>query len=86
VTGPNIASQELLFNQIASRLGSNTSSLVVVLRSLDAPNLKTVLKKLLRDATYQKVDSGDEADLPAHQDVSIEHQLRIHQRLTILGT
>jgi len=75
VTGPNIASQELLFSQIASRLRSQTNSLVVVLRSLDASNLKTVLKKLIRDATNQKWCDGDEADLPAHQDVGDATQL-----------
>lgn len=61
VTGPNIASQGLLFQQISSHLRSEIKGLVVVLRSSDAPNLKAVLKKIIRDATNQK-NSFDEDD------------------------
>lgn len=62
VTGPNIASQDFLFHQLAGRLRTQTNGLVVVLRSGDASNLKTVLKKLIRDATNQK---GEE-DITRH--------------------
>jgi hypothetical protein len=62
VTGPNIASQELLFGQLATHLRSVTGDIVVILRSGDAPNLKTVLKKLIRDATSQRSDLDDNDD------------------------
>ena len=61
VTGPNIASQELLFGQITATLRSHASGTVIVLRSGDAPNLKTLLKKLIRDATNQKEDDDEDA-------------------------
>jgi hypothetical protein len=54
VTGPNIASQELLFAQIAEGLKSFIRGPVVILRSGDANNLKSILKKIIRDATNQK--------------------------------
>jgi|SRR5450432_129693 origin recognition complex subunit 3 len=63
VTGPNIASQELLFNQLAGRLRSDAHVPVVLLRSSDAPNLKTLLKKLIRDATNQKGGDDDDAQI-----------------------
>jgi hypothetical protein len=72
VTGPNIASQELLFSQLADRLRSKTEALVVILRSGDAANLKTVLKKLIRDATNGKCDDEDESENPQHE-VSLSH-------------
>jgi origin recognition complex subunit 3 len=74
VTGPNIASQELLFSQIAERLTSKTHRTVIVLRSGDASNLKTVLRKLIRDATNQKEDDGEETQAVL-KDVSISQAL-----------
>jgi origin recognition complex subunit 3 len=71
VTGPNIASQELLFNQIAETLRAETRGLVVVLRSGDASNLKTLLKKVIREATNQKDDDDDEHPAASRHDVSI---------------
>lgn len=70
VTGPNVASQELLFSQISSRLKSMTDCLVITLRSMDASNLKAVLKKLIRVATNQKGDEEDELHVAAGQTVS----------------
>lgn len=62
VTGPNIASQGLLFEQLSSHLRLEVSGPVVVLRSGDASNLKAILKKIIRDATNQKtgLDEDDE--------------------------
>lgn len=62
VTGPNIASQGLLFEQLSSHLRAEVNGLVVVLRSGDASNIKTILKKVIRDATNQKtsIDEDDE--------------------------
>jgi hypothetical protein len=38
---------------------------VVILRSGDASNLKTILKKIIRDATNQKEDDGDDLQVTA---------------------
>jgi hypothetical protein len=70
VTGPNIASQELLFGQLADRIRNDTGALVVTFRSGDGSNLKTVLKKLIRDATNQDHDDEDERLTGSAQDVS----------------
>lgn len=69
VTGPNITSQGLLFNQLATHLKSEIDGPVVTLRSGDASNLKAVLKQLIRDATNQKLSMDDEEDLSSHKDV-----------------
>ncbi|KAL1882715.1 hypothetical protein VTK73DRAFT_1235 [Phialemonium thermophilum] len=50
VTGPNVASQELLFEQLAEKLDDLSPAKVIRLRSAEAPNLKTALKKIIRDA------------------------------------
>jgi origin recognition complex subunit 3 len=69
VTGPNISSHSLLFKQLSARLGTEINGPIVVLRSSDASNLKSVLKQLIRDATNQKAGDGDEEGLSAEQDV-----------------
>jgi origin recognition complex subunit 3 len=56
VTGPNISSQSLLFNQLSSKLRSEINGPVITLRSGDATNLKSVLKILIRTATNQLLD------------------------------
>lgn len=53
VTGPNISSQEFLFNQISSRLRAHINGSVVIIRSTDVSNIKSVLKQLIRDAISQ---------------------------------
>lgn len=68
-TGPNIASQSLLFKQLSARLGADINGPVVNLRSGDASNLKAVLKQIIRDATNQK-SSDDDEDMSAEKDVS----------------
>jgi origin recognition complex subunit 3 len=50
ITGPNIASQDLLFEQLAERLCTATQARFVRLRASEAPNLKAALKKIIRDA------------------------------------
>ncbi|KAI5866835.1 origin recognition complex subunit 3 N-terminus-domain-containing protein [Durotheca rogersii] len=61
VTGPNLASQDLLFEQLSKTLEDNIDSRVVRLRSGDASNLKAVLRKIIRDVTAR--DTDDENDL-----------------------
>ncbi|KAL1837432.1 hypothetical protein VTJ49DRAFT_3784 [Mycothermus thermophilus] len=56
ITGPNIAAQDLLFEQLAERLcadpaGGDAPPRFVRLRASDAPNLKAVLRKIIRDAS-----------------------------------
>jgi len=68
-TGPNIASQSLLFKQISDRLKLQVNGPVVTLRSGDVSNLKAALKQIIRDATNQKGVYTDE-DTIDEQDVS----------------
>lgn len=62
VTGPNIASQDLLFAQ----LGEAVQGRFVGLRSAEAPNLKATLRKIIRDLMTAGAagvgDAGDEGD------------------------
>lgn len=63
VTGPNIASQELLFGQLSGRLRLEINGPTVLIRSGDASNLKAALKQIIRDGTNQKnITDDDEGD------------------------
>ncbi|CCD45497.1 similar to origin recognition complex subunit 3 [Botrytis cinerea T4] len=68
VTGPNIASQGLLFEQLSTRLSNEFNGPVVTLRSGESSNLKALLKKLIRDVTHQKSNGEDENDNFLEQD------------------
>jgi hypothetical protein len=71
ITGPNIASQDLLFGQLGSTLRTATQARFVGLRASEAPNLKAALKKIIRDATARVVDEEeDDLELSVGQDVS----------------
>ncbi|TVY35860.1 Origin recognition complex subunit [Lachnellula subtilissima] len=59
VTGPNIASQDLLFKQLSARLKKEINGPIVTLRSGDASNMKAVLKQLIRDATNQRSEDEE---------------------------
>ncbi|KAL7799154.1 origin recognition complex subunit 3 N-terminus domain-containing protein [Trichoderma ceciliae] len=50
-TGPNIASQDLLFEQLSDSLQRSSLSKFIRLRSSEATNLKNALKKVIQDAT-----------------------------------
>jgi origin recognition complex subunit 3 len=71
ITGPNIASQDLLFEQLAEKVRENGDDRFVRLRSAEAPNLKAALKKIIRDATTRGTgaDDDDEMDMATGQDV-----------------
>jgi origin recognition complex subunit 3 len=58
-TGPNIASQNLLFEQLSARLQTEINGPVVVLRSGDASNLKAALKQIIRDATNRRTNDDE---------------------------
>ncbi|KAL2756413.1 hypothetical protein ACRALDRAFT_1081719 [Sodiomyces alcalophilus JCM 7366] len=68
ITGANIASQDLLFGQLAERLTTGTRSKFVRLRSSEATNVKAALKKIIQDAT-----SGDSSE--AYNDEDVEMSL-----------
>ena len=69
VTGPNIASQGLLFQQLSTRLKAKINGPVVILRSGDSSNLKATLKKLIREARTQKPGLDEDEELSFEQDV-----------------
>lgn len=54
-----------MFTQLAEGLKTYVHGPVVILRSGDASNLKTILKKIIRDATNQKEDDGDDLQVIA---------------------
>ncbi|KAF3940932.1 hypothetical protein ABW19_dt0204075 [Dactylella cylindrospora] len=64
LTGPNIASHGLLFDQIESRIRSvDKHGRVAILTSKDSSNLKNVLKKVIRSITELHEGFDDEDDL-----------------------
>jgi origin recognition complex subunit 3 len=69
VTGPNIASQGLLFRQLADTLQTTCHGRFVNLRSAEAPTLKTALKKIIKDATARSSNEDDEFEESVGQDV-----------------
>lgn len=69
ITGPNIASQDLLFEQLSESLHDSVHGRLVRIRSAEAPNFKTTLKKIIRDVT--KRSAGDDEDDVVGQDVSL---------------
>lgn len=67
ITGPNIAAQDLLFEQLAERLcvgdgdeneEEEAPPRFVRLRASDAPNLKAALRKIIRDASVGGEEEG----------------------------
>ncbi|KAI1176736.1 origin recognition complex subunit 3 N-terminus-domain-containing protein [Nemania sp. FL0916] len=68
ITGPNIASQGLLFEQLSQTLDHELDARVVRLRSGDASNLKAVLRKILHDIISGSSTDGDEPDLTTSND------------------
>lgn len=60
VAGPSIASHAQLFDSLAQRTANEADSAFVALASNECPNLKTLLKNLIRKATSAEEDEGDE--------------------------
>lgn len=69
ITGPNLASQDLLFEQLSESLQHQVDARVVRLRSGDASNLKAVLKKIIHDVTARDTNDEDDLELAAGKDV-----------------
>ncbi|CAI6331526.1 unnamed protein product [Periconia digitata] len=61
VAGPSIASHGLFFSRLGQNIRSETDSAYAVLTSGECPNLKTLLKCLVKKITSLK-DDGDEHD------------------------
>ena len=71
ITGPNIASQDLLFEQLAEDV--RDQGRFVRMRAAEVPHVKAALKKIIRDATARTADEDEEgmdAEVSAGQDVS----------------
>ncbi|KAH6646418.1 origin recognition complex subunit [Truncatella angustata] len=68
VTGANIASQELLFEQLSETLQDHADAKVVRLRSADASNLKAALKKIIHDVTARATEDGDDLEVAVGKD------------------
>ncbi|KAG5912869.1 hypothetical protein E4U42_001744, partial [Claviceps africana] len=76
ITGPNIASQDLLFEQLSESLPqSHPPSRFVRLKSSEAVTLKAALKKIIRDATTGATAAAADAD-----DWNMENTLDNHGR------
>ncbi|KAH9242953.1 hypothetical protein K456DRAFT_1767418 [Colletotrichum gloeosporioides 23] len=63
ITGPNIASQDLLFEQLSETLQETTRSKFVRLKSSEASNIKAALKKIVEDATSRGSLDYEDAEL-----------------------
>ncbi|KAI0859573.1 origin recognition complex subunit 3 N-terminus-domain-containing protein [Xylaria cubensis] len=68
ITGPNIASQDLLFEQLSETLQHEAGAQVVRLRSGDASNLRAVLRKIIHDVVSRDSIDGDDLDLTTSKD------------------
>ncbi|KAF2026488.1 hypothetical protein EK21DRAFT_74048 [Setomelanomma holmii] len=66
IAGPSIASHGLFFGRLGQRIRDDTNSAYVVLTSGESPNLKSVLKNLIKKVTSLHEDDDDEdTDRPA---------------------
>ncbi|KAK8049584.1 origin recognition complex subunit [Apiospora phragmitis] len=60
ITGANMASQSLLFEQLSGSLQARAGAKVVLLRSGDASNLKAALRKIILEVVANPSDAGEE--------------------------
>ncbi|KAI1345141.1 origin recognition complex subunit 3 N-terminus-domain-containing protein [Xylariaceae sp. FL0016] len=68
VTGPNMASQDLLFEQLSDSLHEAAHARVVRLRSGDGSNLKSLLKKIIQTVLARDTNDEDELELAGPRD------------------
>ncbi|KAJ8128051.1 hypothetical protein O1611_g5582 [Lasiodiplodia mahajangana] len=68
ITGPNIASQDLLFGQLSDALQREASARVVRLRSGDAANIRAALRKIIHEIVSRDSTDGDELELTTSKD------------------
>lgn len=62
VAGPSIASHGPFFGRLGRKIKDDTNSAYVVLTSGESPNLKTLLKNLIRKVTSH-IEDDDEDDM-----------------------
>ncbi|KAF1912577.1 origin recognition complex subunit [Ampelomyces quisqualis] len=62
ITGPSIASHGPFFARLGRRIKNETNSAYVVLASGESPNLKTLLKNLIKKVTSLAEDDEDDLD------------------------
>lgn len=62
VAGPSIASHGPYFDRLGRKIRSDTDSAYILLTSSESPNLKTLLKNLIKKAT-SRVEDDDEDDM-----------------------
>ena len=60
VAGPSIASHGPYFERLGRKLRSDTNSAYILLNSGECPNLKTLLKNLIKKATSHLDDDDDD--------------------------
>lgn len=66
VAGPSIASHGPFFERLGPKIKEDANSAYIVLTSGECPNLKTLLKNLIKKATLRvEDDDEDEQDRPA---------------------
>ena len=66
VAGPSIASHGPFFDRLGRKIKKETNSTYVLLTSGDCPNLKSLLKNLIKKVT-SRVDDDDEDDLGGYK-------------------
>ncbi|KAF2806592.1 uncharacterized protein BDZ99DRAFT_447958 [Mytilinidion resinicola] len=64
ITGPSIASHGPFFRRVSDKIIADTKSIFVPLNSAECPNLKTLLKTLIRKATSGLPIDEDDDELP----------------------
>ncbi|KAI6785930.1 Origin recognition complex subunit-like protein [Emericellopsis cladophorae] len=70
ITGSNLASQNLLFEQLSESLQAASKSKFVRLRSSEAVSLRAMLKKIIREVTDANSDSaGENLQMTNGQDI-----------------
>jgi origin recognition complex subunit 3 len=60
IAGPSIASHGPFFKRLGQKIKNDTDSTYVVLTSAESPNLKTLLKNLIKKVTSHVDDDEDE--------------------------
>jgi origin recognition complex subunit 3 len=64
VAGPSIASHGPFFQRLGRKIKSDANCAYVVLTSGECPNLKSLLKQLIKKATSRIDDDNDDEDRP----------------------
>jgi len=85
LAGPSIAAHATFFEQLAEKITKETCSSFALVTSADAPNLKTLLKVVIRSATARKSSDGDELDLvsrPRKGPKLLDYDLQLLQEWT----